>query len=169
MACLTRCVSSWETNRYEDRAFAVFPIHDRIRWSGREETQNPVEQTCAPCRDKNHMSSISARSSSFVLPSLFWRRPRSSSSLPSANVRSSSVSCPYFCLSLPFTSFQLPFNCRFITNKSCLTQCPVLLSCKFCLRFAAELFGLSPTKRPRISSYKSSHLCFQLIDSFASS
>jgi hypothetical protein len=28
MACLTRCVSSWETKRCEDRPFAVFLIHD---------------------------------------------------------------------------------------------------------------------------------------------
>ena len=36
--------------------------------------------------------SISVRSSSFDLPSFFWRRPRSSSSFPSENLRSSSVS-----------------------------------------------------------------------------
>src|SRR4030095_1614399 len=28
MACLTRCVSSWETKRGEDRTFSVFLIHD---------------------------------------------------------------------------------------------------------------------------------------------
>ncbi len=28
MACLTRCVLSWETNRCEDRPFAAVPIHD---------------------------------------------------------------------------------------------------------------------------------------------
>ena len=67
MACFTRCVSSWETNRCEDRPFAVFPIHDLNPLERtREETQNPRKQTYTPCRDKNHMSSISARSSSFV-------------------------------------------------------------------------------------------------------
>src|SRR5262245_6398471 len=66
------------------------------------------------------MCSISPRSSSFVLPSLFWRRPRSSSSLPSAKTRSSSVSWPYFCFSLPLIAFQLPFICSFMTDNSCM-------------------------------------------------
>src|SRR5207244_11533771 len=35
--------------------------------------------------------SISARRTSFVLPSFCWRRPSNSSSFPSTNVRSSSV------------------------------------------------------------------------------
>src|SRR5438034_9746555 len=61
-----------------------------------------------------HKFSISVRRSSFVLPSFCSRRPRSSSSFPSANVRSSSVNRAYFCLSLPFTSFQLPLNCSFV-------------------------------------------------------
>src|SRR5215470_17630731 len=73
---------------------------------------------CRSTEDQSdYISAISARSSSLVLPSRFWRRPRSSSSLPSAKARSSSVSLPYFCLSLPLTSFQLPFNCSFITRR----------------------------------------------------
>src|SRR6266571_8961031 len=61
-----------------------------------------------------HKFSISLRRSSFVLPSFCSRRPRSSSSFPSAKARSSSVNWPYFCFSLPFTSFQLPLNCSFV-------------------------------------------------------
>jgi hypothetical protein len=52
--------------------------------------------------------SISRRISSLVLPSRCCRRPSNSSSFPSANVRSSSVSCAYFCFSFPLISFQLP-------------------------------------------------------------
>src|SRR5438477_5156929 len=57
--------------------------------------------------------SISARRSSFDFPSRCCRRPRSSSSFPSVNERSLSVSWPYFCFNFPFTSFQLPFTCNF--------------------------------------------------------
>ena len=66
---------------------------------------------CSFLRLMFYRSSISFRSSSLDLPSLVWSRPRSSSSLPSANVRSLSVNWPYFCFSLPFTSFQPPLNC----------------------------------------------------------
>ncbi len=58
--------------------------------------------------------SISARSSSFDFPSRCCRRPRNSSSFPSANERSSSVNWPYFCFNFPFTSFQLPLTCNFV-------------------------------------------------------
>ena len=58
--------------------------------------------------------SISFRRSSLVLPSFCSRRPSSSSSFPSANARSSSVNCAYFCFSLPLTSFQLPLNPSFV-------------------------------------------------------
>ena len=41
MACLTKCVLSWETNRCENRPFAVFPIHDSSPPERTpEETQN---------------------------------------------------------------------------------------------------------------------------------
>ena len=58
--------------------------------------------------------SISARRSSFDFPRRCCRRPRSSSSFPSAKERSSSVNWPYFCFNFPFTSFQLPLTCNFV-------------------------------------------------------
>src|SRR5207244_13300295 len=61
-----------------------------------------------------YIFSISARSSSLDFPSRRCRRPRSSSSFPSANERSSSVNWPYFCFNFPFTSFQLPLTCNFV-------------------------------------------------------
>src|SRR5437763_5517495 len=58
--------------------------------------------------------SISARRSSFDFPRRCWSRPRSSSSFPSANERSSSVNWPYFYYNFPFTSFQPPLTCNFV-------------------------------------------------------
>src|SRR6266498_120655 len=58
--------------------------------------------------------SSSLRKSSFDLPSFCSSRPSNSSSFPSANVRSSSVNCAYFCFSLPFTSFHPPLNSSFV-------------------------------------------------------
>ena len=120
---LTRCVLSWATNRWRNaRCFAEnsFRTTDWV-------LIRTLLRHAVFLRRWNHISSISARSSSLVLPTLFSRRPRSSSSLPSANIRSSSVSWPYFCLSLPLTSFQLPFICSFITNDSCIRDRAVLL------------------------------------------
>ena len=57
---------------------------------------------------------ISSRIASLVRPSFFSKRPKSSSSFPSENATSSSVSCPYFCFSFPFTSFQPPLNCNLV-------------------------------------------------------
>src|SRR5213078_2088423 len=86
-----------------------------------------------------HKFSISVRRSSFVLPSFCSRRPRSSSSFPSANARSLSVNCPYFCFSLPFTSFQLPLNCKFVIviNASHATHGSVV----FCKKEAVRARG----------------------------
>jgi hypothetical protein len=72
------------------------------------------ERALLPRRTHRYKLSSSFRKSSFVLPSFCSNRPSNSSSFPSAKVRSSSVNCAYFCLSFPFSSFQLPLNCRFV-------------------------------------------------------
>jgi hypothetical protein len=57
-----------------------------------------------------YSSAISLCISSLVFPSLIWSLPSISSCLPSTNNKSLSVSMANFCFSLPFVSFQFPFN-----------------------------------------------------------
>ena len=65
-----------------------------------------------------HSSTI-LRTCSRAWPVRFWIRPTSSSSFPSTNCRSSSVSCANFCFNLPLAMFQLPFISRVFINLFC--------------------------------------------------
>jgi hypothetical protein len=62
MACLTRCVLSWETNRCEDRPFAVFPIHDSSPLERTpEETQNLASRFALLAVKESHVLDLSSK------------------------------------------------------------------------------------------------------------
>jgi hypothetical protein len=118
--------------------------------SGKSDFVRPMNSSHASQRQ---MRSISARTSALDLPRRFCRRPRSSFSFPSASLRSSSVSCAYFCFSLPLISFQWP--------RRLVAVIPVNRSIRVagCLRLSVDHFSVHLTKKILASCTHAERVC----------